>query len=89
MQRIARVDAIEQAENAERIFVFQLSRQCSLREILVADRPHKAVDSLAADRGVSAVAGGRIRSPVHHGVADFNPGGKAVDHKPAGFALEN
>ena len=89
IERIARECAVDQAQDAKRILILQFAGQSGLGKILVADRPREAIDSLGADRSGAAVAGGRIRPAVHHGVTDFNPGGKAVDDEPARLALQN
>ena len=60
-----------------------------LREVLIADWAHESIDGLGADRGVAAVAGGGIRATVHHGVADFNSGWKAVNDEAARLVFEH
>ena len=87
--RIARELAVDEPHDPERIPVLQLVRQRRLREILVADGADEAIDRVRADRSGAAVAGGRVRAAVHHRVADFDTGGKAIDDEPARFALEN
>ena len=87
--RIPRKLAINQPPDAERILIFQFVGQRGLGKILVADGPREAVDRIRAHRGRAAVAGGRIRPAMHHGVADFDAGGKAVHDEPSRLALQN
>ena len=69
--------------------VLQLRRQLRLRKSLEADRACEAINGQAADRGKPRIGGRRVGSAMHHGVADFDAGGKCVEDQPSGLLFED
>src|SRR4051794_1540832 len=85
--RLTRKHPIHGPHHPERIPILQLRRQCIRREILIAYGPRPSTDGGGADARKTRIRGGGKGAAVLHRGADLDPGGKAVEDEPAGFAL--
>src|ERR1700731_3519423 len=81
--------AIHHSPNPQGVTVFQFSRQCRIRKILITNGTSKTKYCLRTHRSSAAVCARRIGSSMNHGVTNLNAGRITVEKDAADFMLQD